>query len=208
MGLVIFLVVLAIAAVVVRAVIKANQRKAQERREAELEPVRKLAFEDVTAFGEELQVLDVDMAGRALEPGEHADYQRALDSYESAKRAADKITEPEHVKGVTEIVEDGKYAMACVRARVDGLPLPTRRPPCFFDPRHGLSVEDVPYAPPGGCRARRTRLRPRRRAREGGRRARHPQGDGRRPPGAVLPGRPCLPAPTQRATSAASDRWT
>ena len=122
MGLVIFLVVLAIAAVVVRAVIKANQRKAAERKEAELEPVRKLAFEDVTAFGEELQVLDVDMAGRALEPGEHADYQRALDSYESAKRAADRITEPEHVKGVTEIVEDGKYAMACVRARVDGLP--------------------------------------------------------------------------------------
>jgi hypothetical protein len=151
MGLVIFLVVLAIAAVVVRAVIKGNQRRALERKEAELEPVRKLAFEDVTAFGEELQVLDVDMAGRALEPGEHADYQRALDSYESAKRAADKITEPEHVKGVTEIVEDGKYAMACVRARVDGLPLPTRRPPCFFDPRHGLSVEDVPYAPPGGA---------------------------------------------------------
>ncbi len=151
MGLVIFLVVLAIAAVVVRAVVKANQRKAAERKEAELEPVRKLAFEDVTAFGEELQVLDVDMAGRALEPGEHADYQRALDSYESAKRAADRITEPEHVKGVTEIVEDGKYAMACVRARVDGLPLPTRRPPCFFDPRHGLSVEDVPYAPPGGA---------------------------------------------------------
>ena len=151
MSLVIFLVVLAVAAVVVRAVVKGNQRKALERKQAELEPVRQLAFEDVTAFGEELQVLDVDMAGRALEPGEHADYQRALDSYESAKRAADKITEPEHVKGVTEIVEDGKYAMACVRARVDGLPLPTRRPPCFFDPRHGLSVEDVPYAPPGGA---------------------------------------------------------
>ena len=32
-----------------------------------------------------------------------------------------------------------------------GQPLPTRRPPCFFDPRHGLSVEDVPYAPPGGA---------------------------------------------------------
>jgi hypothetical protein len=41
--------------------------------------------------------------------------------------------------------------MACVRARVDGDPLPTRRPPCFFDPRHGLSVADVPYAPPGGA---------------------------------------------------------
>ena len=151
MGFLVFLLLLAIAAVVVRSVVKGNQRRALERKEAELEPVRKFAFEDVTALGEELQVLDMEMAGRELNAGEHADYQRALDSYEAAKRAADKITEPEHVKGVTEILEDGKYAMACVRARVAGLPLPTRRPPCFFDPRHGLSVADVTYAPVGGA---------------------------------------------------------
>ena len=86
-----------------------------------------------------------------LDPGANADYQRALDEYEAAKKAADTITEPEHVKIVTETLEDARYAMACVRARVDGQPLPTRRPPCFFDPRHGLSVEDVPYTPPGGA---------------------------------------------------------
>ncbi|MCW2710527.1 MAG: hypothetical protein JWP24_721 [Marmoricola sp.] len=151
MGFLVFLVVLAIAGFAVVAIVKANQRRALERKEAELAPVRQFAFEDVTALGEELQVLDMEMAGRELDAGERADYQRALDAYESAKRAADRITEPEHVKGVTEILEDGKYAMACVRARVAGLPLPTRRPPCFFDPRHGLSVEDVPYAPPGGA---------------------------------------------------------
>jgi hypothetical protein len=151
MGFLVFLVVLAIAGFAVVAIVKGNQRRALERKEAELAPVRQFAFEDVTALGEELQVLDMEMAGRELDAGERADYQRALDAYESAKRAADRITEPEHVKGVTEILEDGKYAMACVRARVAGLPLPTRRPPCFFDPRHGLSVEDVPYAPPGGA---------------------------------------------------------
>ena len=151
MGFIVFLVLLAIAAVVVRSVVKANQRKALERQHAELEPVRRLAFEDVTALGEELQQLDTDLAGSELEPGAHADYQRALDAYESAKTAADSITAPEHVKHVTEILEDGRYAMACVRARVAGDPLPTRRPPCFFDPRHGLSVENVPYAPPGGA---------------------------------------------------------
>jgi hypothetical protein len=151
MGFVIFLVVLLLAALGVSAIVKANQRKALERKQAELEPVRKFAFEDVTALGEELQLLDIELAGRELDPGEHADYQRALDAYEAAKRAADKIEEPEHVKNVTEILEDGKYAMACVRARVAGQPLPTRRPPCFFDPRHGLSVEDVPYTPPGGA---------------------------------------------------------
>jgi hypothetical protein len=61
-----------------------------------------------------------------------------------------RLSEPEQVRHVTEILEDGRYAMACVRARVAGEPLPTRRPPCFFDPRHGLSVEDVEWTPPGG----------------------------------------------------------
>src|SRR4051794_15621621 len=151
MGFLVFLVLLAVAAVVVSRLVKANERKALERKQAELEPVRKLAYEDVTALGEELQHLDVELAGHELQPGENADYQRALDSYEAAKKAADSITAPEHVKHVTEILEDGRYAMACVRARVAGEPLPTRRPPCFFDPRHGLSTEDVAYTPPGGA---------------------------------------------------------
>src|SRR5690606_6296828 len=118
---------------------------------AELAPVKQLAQEDVTALGVELQELDLDMAGRQLDAGANADYQRALDSYESAKTAADRLAAPEEVRNVTEILEDGRYAMACVRARVAGESLPSRRPPCFFDPRHGLSVADVSWTPPGGA---------------------------------------------------------
>ena len=149
------LVVLVLVALIAGVVVVAGRsRKAREleRKTAELEPVRKLAFEDITALGVELQELDLELAGRELDAGMNADYQRALDSYEAAKTAGDRITEPDHVKHVTEILEDGRYAIACVRARVAGEPLPTRRPPCFFDPRHGLSVEDVPYTPPGGTR--------------------------------------------------------
>jgi hypothetical protein len=144
------LVVLAVGALIVWLVVRSNQRKALERKAAELEPVKKLAFEDVTALGEQLQELDLDLAGRQLDEGQRADYQRALDAYESAKAAADRMAQPDDVRHVTEILEDGRYAIACVRARVAGEPLPARRPPCFFDPRHGLSVADVPYAPPGG----------------------------------------------------------
>ena len=144
------LVVLAIGALVVALVVRSQQRKALERKAAELEPVKKLAFEDVTALGEELQALDLELAGRPLGAGERADYQRALDAYESAKAESDRMAQPDDVRHVTEILEDGRYAMACVRARVAGEPLPTRRPPCFFDPRHGISVADVPYMPPGG----------------------------------------------------------
>ena len=57
--------------------------------------MQKLAFEDVTALGTDLQDLDAELAGRELDAGARSDYQRALDAYEAAKTAADRLTEPE-----------------------------------------------------------------------------------------------------------------
>ena len=151
MGWVWLLVLVLLAAAVFVVVRRRNKQLAAERAVRELEPVKKLTFEDVTALGVELQGLDLDLAGRQLDDGAHADYQRALDSYEAAKTSADAISSPEQVQDVTKILDDGRYAIACVRARVAGEPLPQRRPPCFFDPRHGLSVEDVTFAPVGGA---------------------------------------------------------
>ncbi len=141
---VVVLVVLALAVVV-------SRRRQEAARRAELEPVQRLADEDVTALGVELQELDLEMAGRELDPGARADYGRALDAYEAAKVAAQRIAAPDDVRGVTTILEDGRYAAACVRARVEGRPLPVRRAPCFFDPRHGPSVTDVLWRPSGGA---------------------------------------------------------
>jgi hypothetical protein len=149
-GVLFLLVIAAIVAVVVVSQRRAKAREL-ERKEAELAPVRKLAFEDATALGEQLQELDLDLAGHQLDAGANADYQRALDAYESSKTAVEAISQPDDVRHVTQILDDGRYAIACVRARVDGLPLPTRRPPCFFDPRHGLSVTDVLWSPPAGA---------------------------------------------------------
>jgi hypothetical protein len=151
MGAVIVLVLVALAVVAFVVVRRRNRQLAAERKQRELEPVKKMTFEDVTALGVDLQDLDADLVGRRLDPGANADYQRALDTYEAAKTAADRIERPEQVQDVTKILDDGRYAIACVRARVAGEPLPQRRPPCFFDPRHGLSVDDVTYAPVGGA---------------------------------------------------------
>ena len=41
--------------------------------------------------------------------------------------------------------------MASAEARLDGKEPPERRPPCFFDPRHGPSVRDVEWSPDGGA---------------------------------------------------------
>ncbi|MBA2550669.1 MAG: hypothetical protein H0V13_06370 [Nocardioidaceae bacterium] len=153
---IVLLVIAAIAFVVLRTQTGSSDsgdRSGRRRRgvsEEELAGVKRAVDEDVTVFGEELQRLDADMAGRELDEGMRADYQRALDSYEDAKRSGDAVTDPEDVRHVTEILDDGRYAMACVRARVAGEPLPTRRAPCFFNPQHGQSVRDVSWTPAGG----------------------------------------------------------
>ncbi|GAA3125247.1 putative membrane protein YgcG [Kribbella aluminosa] len=148
-----------IIAVVVIAVLAYNSyrrtqlrnKKQHEITAAELDAVKRTADEDITRFGEELQALDLDMVGKDLGDGARQDYQRALDSYESAKQAVGQVTQADQIKHVIEILEDGRYAAACVKARVNGEPLPQRRPACFFNPQHGPSVVDVMWSPPGGA---------------------------------------------------------
>ncbi|BDH50319.1 hypothetical protein OG998_23465 [Streptomyces albidoflavus] len=125
-------------------------RREQAQREA-LAKLRVVVDEDITAFGEELERLDF----RPLEPGAtdemRGDYERGLDAYENAKSLMDHARKPEDVREVTKALEDGRFALAVLDARRSGRELPVRRPPCFFDPRHGLSVADVTWAPPGGA---------------------------------------------------------
>jgi hypothetical protein len=153
-----FLIVLLIVAAVVGGAVWFSRRaqlarKAQQQAELEsqLTAVKKVAEEDVTKFGEELQFLDSDVAGHALDEAMQQDYTRALDAYDDAKRSLDAVKEPDEIKHVTEILEDGRYAMACVKARVANKPLPQKRPPCFFNPQHGPSTENVTWSPPGGA---------------------------------------------------------
>jgi hypothetical protein len=128
---------------------RAGNRQRQEEAES-LAAVRTVAEEDVTRLGEDVALLDAKTAGRDLDEATRQDYRRALDSYDAAKSALDRMRRPEDVKAITAILEDGRYAMACVEARLEGRPLPTRRPPCFFNPQHGPSTDDVEWAPPGG----------------------------------------------------------
>ena len=51
---------------------------------------------------------------------------------------------------VSRAIAGGQYHLACADARADGQPRPGRRPSCWFDPRHGMSVRDACWTPPGG----------------------------------------------------------
>ncbi|MCD1285402.1 hypothetical protein ACH82I_14535 [Brevibacterium sp. GP-SGM9] len=146
----IFLLIL----IVLGAVFFIGHRKEKARQReilaTELQQVKKTAEEDVTSFGEEVAELDILTAGVELDTGGSQDYKQALDSYDVAKETLEKVDEPADIRHVTEALEDGRYAAKCVRARIEGKPLPVRRPPCFFNPQHGPSVEDIDWAPAGG----------------------------------------------------------
>lgn len=143
---------------------RGRKRRAQAERER-LETLRPVVDEDITAFGEELDRLDFSPSEPGADEAERADYTHALDAYDRAKDKMAAARRPGDVRGVTEALEDGRYSLAVLDARRTGKPLPERRPPCFFDPRHGPSVQDVDWAPPGGsertvpvCAADATRL--------------------------------------------------
>lgn len=111
---------------------------------------RRLADEDVTVLGEQLAELHVDTLGDDLDPQAAYHYRRALEHYEQATAAVRDSTTEEDVLALEQVVADARYHRAAVVALLSGGPLPERRDPCFFDPRHGPSMQDVQWAPPSG----------------------------------------------------------
>ncbi|MGW4597916.1 hypothetical protein ACWEOA_21790 [Streptomyces sp. NPDC004457] len=147
------------------ALVRRNRRRREDEQRAALDRLRVVVDEDITAFGEELDRLDFHPSEAGADDTMRADYERALDAYETAKQRMAAARRPEDVRSVTEAVEDGRFSLAQLAARREGRPLPERRPPCFFDPRHGPSVTDATWTPPGGaprevpvCAADATRL--------------------------------------------------
>ncbi|MGW1912508.1 hypothetical protein ACWCQS_17740 [Streptomyces sp. NPDC002076] len=147
------------------ALVRRSRRRRAEEQRAALDRLRVVVDEDITAFGEELDRLDFQPAEPGADDAMRADYEHALDAYETAKQRMAAASRPEDVRTVTEALEDGRFSLARLAARREGRPLPERRPPCFFDPRHGPSVSDATWTPPGGaprqvpvCAADATRL--------------------------------------------------
>jgi hypothetical protein len=109
--------------------------------------VRETAREDLVALAEDVQGLEQKVESN--EPAKR-DYLAALEQYSRASDAFDRARTPAQLAPIAESLEEGRYLMASAEARLAGHEPPERRPACFFDPRHGPSVRDVEWTPPGG----------------------------------------------------------
>lgn len=126
------------------------RRSRKKRERAELDALRVVVDEDITAFGEELDPLDFHPSESGADDMMRQDHTGALDAYDKAKDLMAAAAGPQDVQPVTAALEGGRFALATLAARRTGTPLPERRVPCFFDPRHGPSAIDVLWAPQGG----------------------------------------------------------
>ena len=120
----------------------------RRRQEAELAEVKAAAHDDLIALADDVQKLEQPVEANAQAKRE---YEQALEDYDEASGAFDRARRTKELEAVASSLEEGRYHMAAAQALLAGKQPPERRPPCFFDPRHGPSTRDVEWAPPGGA---------------------------------------------------------
>ena len=124
-------------------------RPRRTRRRQELNEAKAAAQDDLIALNARItdHQNDVSVQGN---PEAAAEQAAALNAYERGTSALDAARRPGDMQAVSRAIAEGQYRLACAEALANGQPKPGRRPMCFFDPRHGMSVADVSWAPPDG----------------------------------------------------------
>lgn len=143
--------VLAIAVALIAAVwlLQQQQETAKKMiRDEGVDTIRRFTEEDLGVFGVEMMGLDLSNVPDDTAEEMRRHYDRAMENYEAAKHQLYTLIDPADISSVTEHLEYGQYALACVRACLAGEPMPARRPPCFFNPQHGTATDDVDWALP------------------------------------------------------------
>ena len=129
--------------------LRPRRQRLRRQRDEQLAEARAVAQEDLIALNQAItdHGNDVSIASSRDAVAEQA---AALDAYERGTRALDAARGPADMGAVSRSIAEGRYRLACAVAVAHGQPKPGRRPMCFFDPRHGMSVADVSWAPPDG----------------------------------------------------------
>jgi hypothetical protein len=127
-----------------------RKRRRRQRRE-QMDELRENVRDDLVALGDDIRALDIDVELDSTDPKVKSDYAAAVDAYDRADRMLATAETPGDMAPIASALEEGRYNLAAAKARQAGEPVPERRPPCFFNPRHGPSTRDVEWSPAGGA---------------------------------------------------------
>jgi len=129
--------------------LRPRRQRMRRKQEEQLAEAKAAAQDDLIALNKAITDHGNDVS-IASSPDAVAEQTAALDAYERGTRALDAARRPVDMGAVSRSIAEGRYRLACAEAVAHGDPKPGRRPMCFFDPRHGMSVADVSWAPPDG----------------------------------------------------------
>jgi hypothetical protein len=118
-----------------------------------------VARSDLAAVADEVGVIDVDVQSPGAPPNAGGRYDEALRSFMLAGEQLERAQRPADLVAVGAALERARYELTGTRAVLEGVESPARTAPCLFDPRHGPSVAEVPWAP-GGVGAAAAAARP------------------------------------------------
>jgi len=124
-------------------------RPIRKRRERELADAKLAAQDDLIALSNRLTDHNADVSVQN-NPEAAEEQSAALTAYERGTAALDAAKRVKDMGAVSRAIAEGHYHLACADAFAAGQPEPERRPSCFFDPRHGMSVRDVYWTPSSG----------------------------------------------------------
>jgi hypothetical protein len=120
-----------------------------KRRKQQLADAKSAAQDDLIALNSAVTELDTDATVQNA-PAAAPEQAAALSCYERGTKALDTAKRLGDLRAVGLAIAEGQYRLACATALAESKPRPQRRPPCLFDPRHGMSVRDVDWTPPQG----------------------------------------------------------
>ena len=124
-------------------------RPVRDRRRRELREAKSAAQDDLIALSTALTDRRADVSVRGS-PEAAQEQAAALSAYERGTAAIDAARRASDMGAVSRAIAEGQYRLACAGAVAAGRPRPERRPSCFFDPRHGMSVSDGYWTPAAG----------------------------------------------------------
>jgi uncharacterized membrane protein YgcG len=124
-------------------------RPIRRRRQQELKDAKLAAQDDLIALSTGLTDRDSDVSIQN-NPEAAEEQAAALAAYDRGTAALDAARSVKDMGAVSRAIAAGQYHLASADALAAGQPRPERRPACFFDPRHGMSVRDVHWTPADG----------------------------------------------------------
>jgi uncharacterized membrane protein YgcG len=124
-------------------------RPIRRRRQRELKEAKSAAQDDLIALTAGITGHHADRSIQTS-PEAAAEQAAALGACQRGTAALDAATRATGMGAVSRAIAEGQYHLACADAVAAGQPRPDRRPSCFFDPRHGMSVSDVYWTPADG----------------------------------------------------------